>query len=177
MKKGDFWILDIILRYILAGLSTLLVPVFYLGFKPIILGIISLVLGIFYNLSVQGNFLFFPGFNMSVEIIDACIAGSAYFLLLVLNLLTREISVLKRIGLFLFCFLSLFLLNITRLLVLVPLFLNNSSSFDFTHKFFWFVLSIAFVVLIWILGTLVFKVKNIPVYSDIQDILRRLKTK
>jgi len=177
MRKEDFWILSLIIRYVLAGFSILLVPVFYFVFKPIIVWLVYLLLGIFYNISVQGNVLLFPGFNMSVEIIDACIAGSAYFLLLVLNLLTREISISKRIGLFLFCFLSLFFLNLIRLLILVPLFLSNSASFDFTHKVFWFVLSVVFVVLIWIFGTLIFKIKNIPVYSDIKEIVRRLETK
>jgi len=175
-KKENTWILDILVRYVLSGLCFFIIPVFYFVFKPITIWLVSLILGIFYSVSVQGNVLLFSG-NMSVEIIDACIAGSAYFLLLILNLLTREINILKRIGLFLFCFLSLFFLNVVRLLILIPLFLNNSSNFDFAHKLFWFVLSIVFVVLIWILGTLIFRIKKIPVYSDVIKIIEQARYK
>jgi len=167
MKKENLWILDIIIRYVLVALSFLIIPIFYIIFKPLTVGLVGLIMGIFYNVQVQGNILFFSRFNAYIEIVDACVAGSAYFLLFLLNLLTREIKVLKRIYALLFSFACLFLINILRIVVIIPMFLSNSSWFDFTHKFFWFVLSVVFVALIWILTIRVFRISKVPVYSDV----------
>lgn len=175
VKIEDFWILDILIRYVLAGLSLFSIPLFYLIFKPLTVWLVWFFLGIFYPVSINGNFLIFN--QASVEIIDACIAGSAYFLLLILNLLTREIKILKRISIFLFCFLSLFLLNVIRLLILIPLFLNNSVWFDLTHKIFWFGLSVVFVALIWFLAIRIFRISKVPVYSDVAFIWSKMKNK
>jgi hypothetical protein len=57
------------------------------------------------------------------------------------------------------------------------MFLNNSAWFDITHKLFWFVLSIIFVALIWILTIKVFRIREVPVYSDVAFILKKIKKK
>jgi exosortase/archaeosortase family protein len=172
VRKENLWILDIVLRYIIAALSFLIVPVFYVVFKPLTIGLTWLIMGIFYHVQIQGSSLFFPGFNASIEIVSACIAGSAYFLLFLLNILTRDIKILKRIYALLFSFVCLFLINAIRLVIIIPMFLNNSVWFDFTHKFFWFILSIVFVVLIWLLTVKVFRISKIPVYSDVASIFK-----
>jgi exosortase/archaeosortase family protein len=177
MDKRENWILDIVLRYLIGAISFLAIPVFYMMFTPMTLGLTWLIMSLFYHVQISGNVLFFPGFNASVEIISACIAGSAYFLLFLLNIFTREIKILKRIYALLFSFACLFFVNILRLVLTISLFLNNSAWFDFTHKAFWFILSIVFVVLIWILTVKVFRISEVPVYSDVVAILKRLKVR
>jgi exosortase/archaeosortase family protein len=176
-KKENVWILDIVVRYAIAALSFLIVPVFYIVFKSLTIGLTWWIMSIFYSVQIFGNSLFFPGFNASVEIITACIAGSAYFLLFLLNLLTRDIKILKRIYLLLFSFVCLFLVNVVRLIIVIPMFLNNSALFDITHKVFWFALSVIFVALIWILSAKVFRISKIPVYSDVAFVLSKIKKK
>jgi exosortase/archaeosortase family protein len=177
MRKENLWIFDVVLRYLIAALSFLITPIFYVVFKPLTIWLTYLILSIFYSVQITGNSLFFPDFNASVEIISACIAGNAYFLLFLLNLLTRDIKTIKRIYALLFSFCCLFLINILRLVLIIPMFLNNSAWFDITHKLFWFVLSIIFVALIWILTIKVFRIREVPVYSDVAFILKKIKKK
>lgn len=169
-KRKNKDIFDIILRYVLAILCILILPVFYIIFKPLTIWPTYFILHFFYNLQVLGSSLIFS--SATIEIIDACIAGSAFFLLLALNLITREIKLVKRIYLFIFQAACLLVLNILRLVIIIPLFLQQNPIFDLTHQAFWYVLSIVFVFLIWILGIKIFKIKSIPVYSDIKWLLR-----
>ncbi len=111
-----------------------------------------------------------------INIIDACIAGAAYYLLLILNLAT-PLPVKKRIYSLLFSFTLLLIFNILRIIILSIMFVSNSLAFDFTHKFFWYVLSTIFVVVIWFLTVFLFKIKDIPVYTDINYIYRIIKKK
>jgi exosortase/archaeosortase family protein len=174
-KEGNVWIWSIVLRYVIASLAFLIIPLFYLIFKPLTVGLTGLIMDIFYNVQINGSTLFFPSFNASIEIVDACVAGSAYLLLFLLNILTKDIKILKRIYILLFSFACLFLINVIRLIIIIPLFLNNSAWFDFTHKFFWFFLSIVFVALIWILTIRVFRISEVPIYSDVAFILKKIK--
>ncbi len=175
VRKENIWVLDIVLRYLIAALAFLIIPVFYLIFKPLTVGLTSWIMDIFYSVQVSGGTLFFSGFNASIEIVDACVAGSAYFLLFLLNVLTRDIKIMKRIYVLLFSFAYLFLINVIRLVIIIPMFLNNSAWFDFTHKFFWFALSVIFVALIWILAIKVFRIREVPVYSDVAFIFHKLE--
>lgn len=170
MKK----ILEILIRYSLAVFFAINLPFFYLIFRPITFYLFSLILSFFYKISIEGNFIFFDSF--SLELVDACIAGSAYLLLLVLNLLTPKISILKRIFLFLFCSLSFLFVNLVRLLVSVFILKKGITFFKITHWIFWF-MSIIFVVAIWFFSIKLFKVKEIPFYSDFKTILEIVKSR
>jgi exosortase/archaeosortase family protein len=174
-KKNE--VLGLILRYGLIFLSVFLIPLFYVILKPLTVYCLYFIMQFFYKVGVNGNILgFFVSGNLfNVEIIDACVAGSAFFLLLILNLSTKNLGVLKRIWLFLFEAALLFLFNLIRLLVIIPLYLNGSALFPIVHELFWYVLSIAFVVLIWLFGAWVFRIREIPVYSDICWIIRKSK--
>ena len=105
-----------------------------------------------------------------ISIVDACIAPSAYYFLIAINLITKDISVLKRIMMILFSFTSFLILNIARIIFLAVLYANSFSFFDLTHKIFWYGLSAVFVVFIWLLTVKVFRVKTIPFYSDFKYI-------
>ena len=103
--------------------------------------------------------------NHAIAIIPACIAGSAYYFLLILNL-TTPMSVKMREKSILFLFVSFLVLNILRITLFASLFLSGFEYFDFTHKFAWYFGSSALVVLLWFVNVRLFRIKEVPVYSD-----------
>lgn len=48
------------------------------------------------------------------------------------------------------------------------MYVEGSTFFDFTHKIFWFLGSTLFVVIIWFLEVKIFKIKDIPIYTDLK---------
>jgi exosortase/archaeosortase family protein len=166
---------EILLRYGIAmaiAVLALAFPIFYIIFKPLTVFPVYFLLKAFYDVSLSGlENLTVNG--VGISIIDACVAGSAYVLLFLLNALTRDIGFRKRIALFVFDSLCLLVLNIVRLVVLISLFVNGSAAFDFTHKLFWYGLSTVFVVAIWFFSVWMFKIKTIPFISDIRFLLQQ----
>ncbi len=163
----------ILLRYLIAIGLYFLLPLFYIILKPLtVYPVFAFARVLYSNVSLSNNILAIGSLNM--EFIDACIAGSAYLLLLILNLIT-PMNFKKRIYIILFDFLALLVFNIIRIAILMILLVNGSASFDITHKFFWYFLSTAFVVGIWLLNIFIFKLKEIPAYSDVRLILSRIK--
>jgi exosortase/archaeosortase family protein len=166
MKKGFSFALDLILRYlilIIFGISNS--AIFYFLFTSLTVYPVYFLLKIFFDTSLVSSILTIN--NTSIEIIGACVAGSAYFLLLILNLSTRGIKLEKRILVLLFSFFSLLIFNILRIFLLSALLISGTSFFDVAHKLFWYVGSVFFVVLIWFSSVKLFKIKEIPFYSDI----------
>ncbi len=170
MKKEVEYLFDIISRYlILILLGVTGVNFFYLLFSTITIYPVYFLLKLFFDASLAGNTIVIG--TSPIEIIGACVAGSAYYLLLILNLSTKGIELEKRIYMLLFSFSSLLVINILRIFFLSVIFASGFSFFDVTHKLFWYVGSTVFVVGIWFLSVKMFKVKEIPVYSDIAFLL------
>ncbi len=173
MKKNKRF-LDIILRYFSLLLLTIFgVELFQFLFKPLTKYPVFWLFDLFYNVELN-NFIYFQQ-GPSIGIIGACIAGSAYLLLLILNFSTPNINFFKRMKLLLIGFGSFLILNIIRIFILGILIVNQSSSFAFVHKFFWYFLSIFFVIAIWFFETKRFNIKKIPFYSDIKKVLKEIK--
>lgn len=104
------------------------------------------------------------------NIIPACIAGSAYYLLLILNL-TTPMGLNKRIKSILFMFFSLLALNILRIVSFAILFVKKGYGyFDVAHLTTWYFGSTVLVVLIWFINVLIFKIDKIPIYTDIKNL-------
>ena len=163
--RKEKWLIDICIRYILMillGIKNLWV--FYAIFTPLTIYASAILLNLFFKIGIFENLIIVN--NLPIEIIKACVAGSAYYLLLILNLTTRGIKTIIRIKILLFNFALLFVLNIIRIVLLVYLYVTNSASFDITHKIFWYGISTAYVVLIWLLSVKIWKIKAIPFYSD-----------
>lgn len=160
-KKVFFYMF---LRYFILVLAGVFFP-FYKIFLPLTIWPVYFFLKAFYDVSIVGRIISASVAN--IEIINACVAGSAYYLLLILNLAT-PMKVRQRIYSLLFSFLSLLVLNILRIFLLSVLLLENSAFFDITHKLFLYALSIVFVIGIWFLTVWIFKIKAIPAYSDIK---------
>jgi exosortase/archaeosortase family protein len=171
VEKIDF--LNIFLRYILAlilAFNNLFL--FYLIFTPLTISALFLILKMSYPVSISGTSIFLP--SVKIELVEACIAGSAYYLLTLLNLAT-PMKLKKRIILLLYSYTTFFLVNVLRIFILAHIYIKFNSVFDFTHKILWYGLSTIFVVLIWFSAVLIFKIKEIPAYTDIKNLFKLIK--
>ena len=122
------------------------------------------LLNFFYEASVSGYVLNVSGFE--IGIVSACLAGPAYYLLLILNL-TTSLDLKKRISSVFFSFGSLWMFNVFRIFLFSVLLVENFFYFDLLHNFFWHFMSLLLVVLIWFLTVWIFGIKKVPVYSDL----------
>lgn len=170
MKKG---VQHLIIRYGCIILFSL-IGFFILSkiFTPLTINASFLLFNLFYDTKIVLDTLLING--AAIKLIAACVAVPAYYLLIVLNLAMPRITFSKRISLFLFTLLGFFVINILRIFFLGVLFVNGSSFFNFSHIFFWYILSTVFVVGLWFLGVFLFKVKEVPFYSDIKDLYKSL---
>ncbi len=176
MKKQARKFLDIAIRYlILIAIGMPNFWFFYLVFTPLTIYPVFFLLGLFFNATLSTNIILLDK-SFSIELIKACIAGSAYYLLLILNL-AIPMKINKRLKLLLFSFSSLLVINILRIFLLSLLFVSGTSLFDITHEIFWYLGSIIFVIGIWFAGIKIFKIKEIPFYSDLKNagLLKQLK--
>ncbi len=176
MNKIKKRLTNIFVRYFLLILFAL--PNFYILyfiFTPLTVYPIYFLLKTFFDATLMQNIILIGEFP--IELIPACIAGSAYYLLLILNLSIPEIKIQKRIKMILFSFGILLFLNILRIFLLSLLFMSGTSLFDITHKLFWYLGSTVFVVGIWFAEVKLFKIKQIPFYSDIVFLYKKIKSK
>ncbi len=115
--------------------------------------------------------------SIPIEIIEACVAGSAYYLMLIFNLSIPDIKIKKRLLLLLFSFSLFFIVNTIRIVGSSALLISGTNWFDFAHMLFWYAGSIVFVVGIWFLSVKLFKIKEIPFYTDIRNLFSLAKKK
>lgn len=171
MNKKLSRVYDIIIRYIIIiffGLPNLWV--FYFIFTPLTVYPVYFLFNIFFDASLSGNTITISG-NF-IEIVKACVAGSAYYLLLILNLSTPKIKLMRRIKIIGLAFISLLIINILRILLLGLFSFSSPIWFDIIHKLFWYLLSIVFVIGIWFAEVKLFKIKDIPFYSDLKFLFK-----
>ena len=171
--------LKIFIRYLIIILIA--IPnlfVFYFIFTPATIYPVFGAFKIFFKEVLLVGNTFQISNEFFIEIINACVAGSAYYLLFILNLSTPKIKIKKRIKMLLFSFAFLLGLNILRILILSLIFVylpSTSNLFDITHKLFWYFGTTIFVVLIWFIEVKTFKIKEIPIYSDIKFLYKEIK--
>ncbi|MEX0932541.1 MAG: pacearchaeosortase [Candidatus Pacearchaeota archaeon] len=164
-------ILEIFSRYfflIIVSLNSLFI--FYLIFTPLTVIPVFVIMSLFFETKIFGDIILVDG--IAIEFIKACIAGSAYFLLLILNLATPGISLQKRIKIVLVSFVALLTINIIRIVVLIFILFEGASLFILAHEFFWYSMSTVFVVVIWFAQVKYFKIKEIPFYSDLKYLFK-----
>lgn len=158
----------ILARYLILLALVFSLPLIYKIFTPLTIYPSAFLLNFFYDVAV--NNIFIINNEIFIEIIPACVAGSAYLLLLILNL-TTPMNIKKRIYSVLFSFLILLILNILRIFTLSVLYYNEFVFFDLTHKLFWYAGSTVFVILIWFFIVKIYNIKDIPVYSDLKSLM------
>ena len=109
-----------------------------------------------------------------IDIVKYCVTSSAYYLLTILTVITKGIPLIKRILMFLIGSFLIFLMNIIRIMILIVILLKQSLEvFELAHTTFFMILSVLYVIIIWILLSSIFKVKTIPVYSDMKDLIKK----
>jgi exosortase/archaeosortase family protein len=164
-KRNNKTIYSILLRYlILLAIVAFGLKLIYAIFTPLTIGFTVFLLDLVYNLSSKGSLILIDNLTRIV-IIPACVAGSAYLLLLILNL-TIDMKKELRIKSILYSFLLLFVLNIIRIVILATLYHHQATYVEFTHAILWYGLSTLFVIAIWFQTVKKFKIKGIPFYSD-----------
>lgn len=173
MRKKEIW--DLIFRYgILILLGTGSLWLFYKIFTPLTIYPAAWILNIFFEAHVieDTTTIFFN--DIYVSIISACVAGSAYYLLLIFNLTTpmKKISRIKSIVTLLGIFL---ILNIARIVIFAMLFSVGYKYFDLAHSLTWIIGSTIMVVAIWFGNVWLFGIKEIPIYSDARMIIKSIK--
>ncbi len=110
------------------------------------------------------------------SLVPACIGGSAYYLLCILNL-TTPMTLAQRWKSLLFVIGTFFILNLVRLLIFAYMF---TESFPFTselHIIVWYVLSVILVVGIWFFNVYLFKIKNLPLVDDFSELWSLIRKK
>lgn len=165
---------DFLARYIIQILVA--IPnlwIFYFVFTPITIYPLYFLFDLFFDAYLVENVITVG--DIPVEIIPACVAGAAYYLLLILNLATPKIEIKKRIKMIFFAFASLLIINILRMFFLILLYFVDPSLFYITHKVLWYTLSIFLVVGIWFTEVNIFKIKEIPFYSDLKYLYKNIK--
>lgn len=173
MEKQDKKTIFLLLRYLI-----LLVLVFnsYLIYKiltPITVYFTAGLLNLFYKISILGTNIIINQ-TKTINITAACVAGSAYILLLILNLFVA-MKPKQRIYSILFSTALLLIFNVLRIVILAILFVNHFEYLYLTHKLIWYILSTVFVIGIWFLTIKLFKIKQIPIVSDIKPIIKNIK--
>lgn len=127
------------------------------------------------GLACMNTTIFFKDYFASI--IPACIAGSAYYLLLILNLST-PMSLKKRIKSLSFILVLFLILNVLRIFTFALIFASKHYEiFNIAHTASWYFGSTILVLLIWFSNVLIFKIREIPIYTDIKSILNQIKSK
>ncbi|MBS3098778.1 pacearchaeosortase [Candidatus Pacearchaeota archaeon] len=170
MKEKEGW--NLFFRYftlLIFGMGNL--KIFYLIFTPLtVYPVLWLLKLLDANTSLlEGNLLFFEG--IYAQIISACVAGAAYYLMLILNLST-PMKKEQRIASVLFLFITFLVINILRIFVFVLLAVSGFYYFDLVHKFVWYFGSTVMLVAIWFVNVWKFKINSIPIYNDFREIFR-----
>ena len=168
MKDLKKRLTDVFLRYaIMLLLAVSGLWIFYAIFTPLTVYPTYFLLNLFFGASLSGNIITVSS-CLPIEIVEACVAGSAYYLLLILNLSTPNIVLKKRLKIILESFLALLIINLLRIFFLSIMYVSGSGLFDVTHKIFWYFANILFIIGIWFFIVKSFKLKEIPFYSDLK---------
>jgi len=171
MKKQDWQIKLIFIRYLaLLVLAFFNLGIIYLIATPLTIYPVFLVLRLFYSpVLLIGNTIIFG--STAISIISACVAGSAYYLLLLLNL-SAPMKPKLRLKSLSFMLLVFLVLNVLRTILFSMLFASGFEYFGITHRFVWYFGSTILIIGIWFFSVFLFNIKEIPVYSDIKNLIR-----
>lgn len=175
-NKSILNIPNIFIRYFLLIIVAL--PnlwIFYLVFTPLTVYPVYFLTKLLFNTALLKNNILLINGKIPIELIKSCIAGAAYYLLFIFNISVPNIKLRKRVKMILSAFASFLVLNIIRIVLLIILFMNGSSFFDIVHKIFWYSLSTLFIIGIWFAQVRIYNIKDIPVYSDIKSLIKKIK--
>ena len=165
----------LLLRYgILLVLPLFSFALFYMLFTPLTVAPVYALIKVLYPGAVLlgSSTIFFQG--EYAQIIPACIAGAAYYLLIILNL-TTPMDAAQRAKSLLFLIAAFLVLNIFRILLFMYWFASGFNYFDIAHQATWYFGSTVMIVLVWFANVLLFRIQAIPVYTDILEIVKDIR--
>jgi exosortase/archaeosortase len=164
-------VLGLISRYMILFLIAIFnISIFYDLFTPVTVHAVFLALKNLYSAQLlEGNIIFFKGYY--ANILPACVAGAAYYLLLILNL-TTPMEISKRIKSLIFLMISFWIINTLRIIIFAMIVFVGYQYFDIAHMLTWYIGSTVLVVAIWFANVWIFKIQSIPVYTDALNILK-----
>ena len=168
MRVENRKIYSLVLRYLILIFLGIFLGIFYFIFTPLTVLPVYHLLNLFFSPSLSGPTIVFNG--QAIQIGAACVAGSAYYLLAILNLST-PLKLKKRIYSLFFLFLTFLLINVLRIFSFSLLLVNSFSLFNTLHMITWYLLSGVIVFLIWVVNIKVFTIEKIPFYSDFKFLL------
>ncbi len=165
MSKDNKKIFNLFLRYttiLLLSISNLYI--FYKILIPLTLHTTNIIIKIFTPTTILKNTIHFN--QTTIQIIQPCVAGSAFYLLLILLLSTANIKPLVRTKAIATALIAFFILNISRILLLSTI--TKLPSFETIHFIFWHIVSTIFVVATYLSTIKFYKIKSIPIYTDLK---------
>jgi exosortase/archaeosortase family protein len=175
MKDVKNKVMSFSIRYLVLVLVAIPnLSLFYYIFSPLTIYPSYWLFTLVFDASLYQNLILLNSTSV-IEIIPSCVMGSAYYLLLILNLSVPGIKLGKRLFMIVSAFLTLLIINVLRIFLLGVLYTSNSPWSDPLHVFFWYFLSIIFILGIWFAQTKIFKIKEIPFYSDIKFLYQEIK--
>lgn len=169
------------MRYELSLLMRLIfifipVELFEFIFKPLTIYSIYYILSLFTQPKIFEDSILIG--NTSLLFSSACIAGVAYFLLMLLIIFTKDLKFINRIYCFLIGSILILAMNIIRIIILTFILINYGTNlFDLVHLFFWSIVSGVYVAFVWIFLVYIFKIKSIPIYDDLKYLYNNIKPK
>lgn len=157
----------VIIRVILAIMLALNIKIFYTIFSPLTLTLTKLIL-LPYKPQFAGTIIFIK--EHVLEFIPSCTAASAYLLFALLTLLT-DMKLKKAVRTFITGALIILAFNTIRIFALITILIYAGANyFETLHLFFWKIMATLFVAATWIALTKIYKIKAIPIYTDIQKL-------
>jgi len=166
-KKEVFGLFSRYILLVILGSFNLFL--FYLVFTPLTVYPSFFILRVIYDATlVSSTTIFLKGFY--ANIIPACIAGSAYYFLLIINLSTPMKLKTRILSIFFLVFVFLFL-NVLRIIFFASLIFKGFQYFDVAHSATWYFGSTILIILIWFANVKIFNIEKIPIYSDIKSII------
>lgn len=167
-KKKNYELLNLSIRYfLLLVVGVFGLKIFYDLFFPLTIYPVFWLLNLFYDVQIYSN-LILSNNGFLIEIIGACVAGSAYYLLFILNIATPKIKLLKRVKILLISWGLFLTFNVLRIFLLGIMYFESSGFLDITHKIFWYFGSTILIVLIWFFAVKVYNLKEIPFIHDLK---------
>ncbi len=153
----------IFLRYLILVLLGLNLWIIYKIFYPLTVYPVLGFFKIFGSASLVNNVL---DIGVKVEFINACIAASAYFLLIILILSSWE-NYEKGIKLFLTGAFLILVANVARIIILLMILkYSGQNLFETVHLLFWRIIASVYVAGVWVWLVKWFKIRRVPFYSD-----------
>lgn len=175
MNKNQ--IFSILTRYIiLLILGMFNIFLFYFIFTPLTFYPVLWILNLIYGSVISSpDTILFKGYFATL--VPACIAGSAYYLLTILNL-TTPMKAKTRAKSIIFLLASFLIINVIRIVIFAVIYAEKGYElFNTAHLATWYFGSTILVVLLWFANVLIFKIHNIPIYTDIKNIYSQIKGK